>query len=136
MRTLFLDAGFVIAQQLSTDQHHERALACWAQIAQERARLITTSFVFAEVIAFFSGKGRPELGIAAGRWMLASRVTTLIHVDSALFGAGWQHLQTRPDKTYSLTDCISFILMQRHGVREALTFDHHFTQAGFIRLPA
>jgi predicted nucleic acid-binding protein len=40
----------------------------------------------------------------------------------------------RPDKEWSLTDCVSFITMQEHGLAEALTGDHHFEQAGFVAL--
>jgi len=42
--------------------------------------------------------------------------------------------QRRPDKNWSLTDCISFVVMQDHGITEALTGDHHFEQAGFVAL--
>ena len=45
-------------------------------------------------------------------------------------------LTARPDKNYSLCDAVSFILMRRLGITEALTTDHHFTQEGFIRLLA
>jgi uncharacterized protein len=46
-------------------------------------------------------------------------------------GAGCCSLLQRPDKEWSLTDCISFIVMEEHGLTEALTADHHFAQAGF-----
>jgi len=42
--------------------------------------------------------------------------------------------QNRPDKNWSLTDCISFVVMQEHGITEALTADRHFEQAGFVPL--
>lgn len=45
-------------------------------------------------------------------------------------------LQVRLDKTYSLCDAISFVLMREHGIQEALTTDHHFEQEGFRRLLA
>ena len=40
----------------------------------------------------------------------------------------------RPDKEWSLTDCISFVLMRERSVHEALAYDHHFEQAGFVAL--
>jgi uncharacterized protein len=43
-------------------------------------------------------------------------------------------MASRPDKDWSLTDCISFVVMKDEGIREALTGDRHFTQAGFVPL--
>ena len=50
------------------------------------------------------------------------------------FIKGFDLYRRRTDKEWSLTDCISFLVMQEHGVSEALTADHHFTQAGFQAL--
>jgi predicted nucleic acid-binding protein len=47
---------------------------------------------------------------------------------------GIQLYDSRPDKQWSLTDCISFVVMQDRGIVEALTGDHHFEQAGFTAL--
>ena len=47
------------------------------------------------------------------------------------FDRGLELYETRPDKEWSLTDCISFLVMRERGVTDALTNDHHFEQAGF-----
>jgi predicted nucleic acid-binding protein len=60
----------------------------------------------------------------------------MIEVDSRLFEQGWQLFQRYDDKSYSLTDCISFEVMRRFNLTVALTFDHHFNQAGFMVLPS
>ena len=50
------------------------------------------------------------------------------------FDAGIDLYRIRPDKDWSLTDCISFVVMEEHGITDALTGDHHFEQAGFRAL--
>jgi len=58
-------------------------------------------------------------------------MVTIVSADQALFDRGVSLYNQRLDKMWSLTDCISFIIMQDHGLRDALTGDHHFEQAGF-----
>ncbi len=58
----------------------------------------------------------------------------IIPPDQTLFEEGIQLYTNRSDKAWSLTDCISFVVMQREGITEALTGDHHFEQAGFTTL--
>ena len=58
----------------------------------------------------------------------------IIHIDEDLDRKTWELLKNRPDKTWSLVDCSSFVMMQERELSEALTTDHHFEQAGFIRL--
>jgi len=59
----------------------------------------------------------------------------VIHIDRDLFDKGRQYFQQHADKTYSMTDCISFVVMKEQGIESALYFDKHFTQAGFTVLP-
>ncbi len=59
---------------------------------------------------------------------------TIVLPDQALMDRGIALYDQRPDKAWSLTDCISFVIMQDHGLRGALTGDHHFEQAGFDTL--
>ena len=56
---------------------------------------------------------------------------TIVSAGKELFDRGVSLYAERPDKAWSLTDCISFVIMQDHGLRDALTGDHHFEQAGF-----
>jgi hypothetical protein len=58
----------------------------------------------------------------------------IVPADSSVFDAGMALYRRRTDKEWSLTDCISFVVMQRDGLTEALTGDHHFEQAGFTAL--
>jgi predicted nucleic acid-binding protein len=56
---------------------------------------------------------------------------TIVPTSELLFGRGLQLYSARQDKEWSLTDCISFIVMEEYGIHDALTGDHHFEQAGF-----
>ncbi len=60
--------------------------------------------------------------------------TEIVFVGENLWCAGWDLYGNRPDKSWSLTDCISFVVMDRRGIRDALTNDRHFEQAGFKAL--
>jgi hypothetical protein len=58
----------------------------------------------------------------------------IFEADKGLFEAGLALFRNRPDKEWSLTDCISFVVMKQEELTEALTGDHHFEQAGFKAL--
>ncbi len=61
--------------------------------------------------------------------------TTVIHIDDlTIHNEAWQLLKNRPDKNWSLVDATSFVIMKQWNLTLALTTDHHFTQAGFIKI--
>ena len=68
--------------------------------------------------------------------MRASARLKIIPLDPALLDRGLERMATRPDKNWSLTDCISFVVMEDERIAEALTADQHFEQAGFKALLA
>jgi predicted nucleic acid-binding protein len=131
---LFLDSGFLIALNAADDQYHKRAVDHWRSMGRTRS-LVTTTYVVDEVVTFFNNRGRHEKAVAIGNLLITSGWVDLLHVDEDLFRAGWEYLTKHADKRYSLTDCISFVTMQRMGLQEALSFDGHFEQAGFRRIP-
>lgn len=131
---LFLDSGFLIALNAADDQYHHRAIEHW-RLIDRASLLVTTTYIVDEVVTFFNNRGRHEKAVAIGHQLLTSRSIELLHVDEELFRAGWEFLVKHGDKRYSLTDCISFVVMRRMGLQDALTFDAHFEQAGFRRVP-
>ncbi len=135
MESVFLDTGYVIALEASDDQHHEEAKTHWKDFITDSTRLTSTTYVFDEVVTFFNSRGRHEKAIEIGKRLQTSKMIELIPVGEELFEEGWKYFQEHADKHYSLTDCISFVVMQRRGMRRALAFDKHFEQAGFQRLP-
>lgn len=131
MKSLFLDTSFFIALEGVDDQYHEKAFAYWQSLSRSSPELVTTSYVFDEVVTFFNRRGRHARALEIGNLLLASPLVELIHVDKTIFDEAWHYFARHSDKSYSLTDCISFVVMKRLRIRTALTFDRHFAQAGF-----
>lgn len=135
MTAAFLDTGYIIALEAADDQHHAAALQHWRGYVPSRPQLVTTSFVLDEVATFFNSRGRHAKAVEIGERLLGSPSVRLVHVNEDLFGEGWTYFRRREDKRFSLTDCLSFVLMERLGIETALAFDAHFVQAGFRTLP-
>ena len=135
MNMVFVDTGYLFALEIANDQHHQAATRHWQRVVPKLPRLVTTSYVFDEVVTFFNSLGYHAKAIQVGNNLLQSPSVQFIHVDTALFYEGWAYFQRHHDKAYSLTDCISFLVMQKLGIRTAFAFDQHFVQAGFMKEP-
>jgi uncharacterized protein len=131
----FVDTGYFIALESSKDEHHLVALQHWNTIVPHPPSLVTTSYVFCEVVTFFNSRGYHDKAEELGDLLLGSSYIQLVHVDESLFRAGWEYMRRHDDKVYSLTDCISFLVMQTWDVPVAFAFDQHFRQAGFRTAP-
>lgn len=136
-RTVFWDTAAFVALGNRDDVLHEAAIAVSQSLAQERAAIITTDAVLLEVANTFSRVAlRPfaKRVIESTFQSTGEGSATVVHVDEVLWQRGWQLFLDRPDKDWSLTDCISFVVMGDLKLTEAFTSDRHFEQAGFTRL--
>jgi predicted nucleic acid-binding protein len=99
------------------------------------AMKLTHSYVLAELVPLCQMRGLNRAGaLAFAADMLDNPEIELVWVDESLHGAALSLLESRLDKTYSLCDAVSFLLMREYGITEALTTDRHFEQEGFVRL--
>ena len=99
-----------------------------------RARWITTAWVLTEVADAMSLPQHRGTFVKFLGSLEKNPGVTIKPASEALYRSGLDLYAGRPDKAWSLTDCISFVVMEQEGLRQALTGDRHFTQAGFEAL--
>ncbi len=131
MKTVFADAFYFLALLSDRDDAHVQAV----EIAQSRREnVVTTTSVLTEVAdALATAASRTLFPVLLHRVRNNPR-TTIIPPSQELFDKGAELYAGREDKDWSLTDCISFVVMDEMEIQEALTGDRHFEQAGFTAM--
>lgn len=128
MTPMFGDTVYFIALLSIRDRWHVRA----TEIQRQPPRpLLTTEWVLLEVVnAFCQPAGRMRV-VRLIELLGRQDDVEIVPASRDWFQRGLESFAARPDKEWSLTDCISFVVMKERGVSEALTNDHHFEQAGW-----
>ena len=131
MRTVFADTFYFLALLDSKEKQHGRAVSA----SQDTGlRIVTTEWVLAEFgDAYCRPADRADF-ISFYRALTNHPRAKIIPSDTAIFQRGVRLFEQRQDKSWSLTDCLSFVCMREEGLTEALTGDKHFEQAGFVAL--
>lgn len=130
---LFLDTGFLLALFNRRDQYHARASRVVPRM-EKASELWTTEAILVEI-----GNGLSKIDrVGAVRFIRGCYSSPgnicLVPLDASLVLRATDLYESRPDKDWGLTDCISFVVMKDQGLTAALTPDHHFVQAGFRAL--
>ena len=131
MNACFADTFFYIAMLDTRDQHHERVNAF---IQGFDGFYVTTRWVLSELANALSDTARRAAASQLIHRLHDDPSTLIVTSSDSLFDRGMKLYTSRPDKDWSLTDCISFLVMWEHRMNEALTGDRHFQQAGFAPL--
>ena len=134
MRVTFVDTLYLVALFNPRDQWHERAIAASRLVAE--SKLITTEDVLVELLNFFSEYGEKARrgAVTQAEVVLGGANIEVAPQSHEAFMAGLTLYKARPDKGFSLTDCISMHAMRERGVSDILTHDNHFRQEGFTVL--
>lgn len=130
-RRVFLDTSFVIALSARDDMHHARAKAWDLQLRSSGASAVLHLGIVLEIGDGFSRLNRRAKGMEFVDRVLHEEGYEVFTIDDSLLDEAAHLYIQRRDKEWGLTDCASFTLMSQLGIREALTADVHFQQAGF-----
>jgi uncharacterized protein len=130
----FVDTSAIYASLDRDDPNHPRARQAFGQLRTEDARLVTHAYVVVEVVALVQRR----LGLATVRRFVDDLlpVIEVLPVDATLHAEALEALLAADRRDLSLVDRTSFLVMRRHGIGRAFTFDTDFAAAGFEVIPA
>ncbi len=135
MKLVFVDSGGFFAHLVSEDAFHSHAKKLFAQAEREGWHLVTTNAVVYETHALLTNRARE--GREAGfRFLehLDCGLCEIVHVTPDDEARAISVLRDHQDKTYSFCDALSFVVMERLGVTEAMAFDRHFREYGRLTI--
>lgn len=131
---LFLDTSFIIALSHANDPHHARAKLLDREMSRQHVGCLLHTGILLEIGDGFSRKERREKGEQLLERLLNEKAYDVVQVTDQLVLRAFELFRSRMDKSWGLTDCISFVIMAEAGITDALTADVHFQQAGFRAL--
>jgi uncharacterized protein len=133
MIEVFLDTTYAIALSNQADAFHQKAVQLAEQIEAAGILLVTTQLVLVRISNALSGQHYHEAAVS-----LLQAIDTDPNVDTIPLSESIYHdaykLFGQGDKQWDMVDCISFVVMREHGIKDALTTNPHFQQMGYCSL--
>jgi uncharacterized protein len=134
MTEVFLDTSYAISLSVITDHRHAAAVALARQLRADKTRLLVTRAVMLEIGNSLAKARYRAAALALLNALEADAMVEIIELEGSDYRAALQIFESHTDKEWGLVDCISFVVMRRRGLSDALTADGHFVQAGFRAL--
>lgn len=135
MENIFVDTTAWIAVVNSRDQFHPAARDFYRQNFNPYARLVTSNLVVAETYILLRLDCGSAIALKWWEMIVDSIRIEIVYADAAITAEAFNLLRQYKDQSISLTDAVSFKIMEERRVKETFTFDSHFTKAGSIKLP-
>ncbi len=128
---MFIDTSGFFSVNDKAEKHNAAA----SQIYKQAWSRLTTNYVLDEFVALaMARKLSREKILAFSEEILIDESVETVWVNKDLHTKAVELLKNRKDKSYSLCDAVSFLVMRERGIADALTTDKHFEQEGFVRL--
>ncbi len=131
LKRTFVDTFYIVALVNERDEFHDKANELVAYY--DREPLVITDCVLLEIGNSLARLHKMD-AIKIFEEFFESKTLEIIRLDESLLEKAFELYRTHSDKTWGLVDCVSFVVMRERGIIDALTYDHHFVQAGFNAL--
>ncbi len=131
MKPVFADTFYYLALASRNDAFHSKAVSLARSL---QAPVLTTAWVITELADALADTHRRSAFLIVLENLRNDPGVTIVPPEASLYEEGLALYANRPDKGWSLTDCISFVVMDRWQLTASLTADHHFQQAGYQAL--
>jgi len=138
MKKLFVDTGAWIALNNAKDSHHKSALNANKDFLDASYFYVTSDYVLDETYTLLRFDVGHKRSVEFGNEMTGLHKKgkiNIVHINQVVREKAWEIFEKYSDKDFSFTDCTSFIVMELLSINEAFSFDKHFDQYEFIRLP-
>lgn len=132
--SFFLDTAFAIALISPKDALHAKAVELANQVEEGKTRLVTTRAIIIEIGNALAKESLRKSAVELIESLESDDTVTILPISEEVYKEAFRLFQSRLDKEWGLTDCISFVVMKKRGIINALTTDQHFQQAGYVPL--
>ncbi|MDP8236717.1 MAG: PIN domain-containing protein [Candidatus Erginobacter occultus] len=128
---VFIDTSGFYAILVKADDLHQHAVSVLRRMEKEERIFVTTDYVLDETATLIKARGHGYLLRNFFDIVFRSLACRIHWTEQEQFKRTVVFMLAHQDRTWSFTDCLSFCLMKDQGLRQVLTKDRHFFQAGF-----
>jgi uncharacterized protein len=134
MIEVFLDTTYAIALSNQADVFHQKAVQLAEQIEAAGILLVTTQLVLVRISNALSRQHYHEAAVSLLQAIDTDPNVDTIPLSESIYHDAYKLFCKQADKQWDMVDCISFIVMKEHGIKDALTTNLHFQQMGYCSL--
>ncbi len=129
---LFVDTSAWFAYANKSDRDRKKVMEA---LLEFEGRLVTSNFVFEETVTLCRYRLGHREASRVGELLWSGLGVDLIRAETSDEARAWELFKQNPDRRYSFTDCVSFVMMRRLGIQQAAALDNDFRREGFDVIP-
>jgi len=133
--TIFIDSSAFYALCDQTDSNHRSAIDFRSRLFSSREEMVSSNYVLNQTLERVSRRLGRNAARAFGEFSRKTGTIRFVRVDSTVEEDAWKIYNRFSGKSFSFADCTSFVIMNSLGIRRVFTFDRHFAEFGFEKLP-